>query len=87
MLECRFAEFLYLALPLSFKAQCLPQIKGGLCLARCHVVAQIRGYRLVCIWGSLVKFQRTGVVVNFDVILYSYAVGLCCLHANNDPLC
>ena len=30
VLECGFAEFLYLGLPLSFKAQCLPQIKEGL---------------------------------------------------------
>ena len=63
MLECRFAGFLYLGLPLSFKAQCLPQIKRGLCLAGCHVVAQTQGYHLVCIWGSLVKFQGGGVVV------------------------
>ena len=63
MLECRFAGFLYLGLPLSFKAQCLPQIKEGLCLAGCHVVAQTQGYHLVCIWGSLVKFQGGGVVV------------------------
>ena len=63
MLECRFAGFLYLGLPLSFKAQCLPQIKEGLCLAGCHVVAQIQGYHVVCIWGSLVKFQGGGVVV------------------------
>ena len=63
MLECRFAGFLYLGLPLSFKAQCLPQIKGGLCLAGCHVVAQIQGYHLVCIWGSLLKFQEGRVVL------------------------
>ena len=87
MLECRFAGLLYLGLPLSFKAQCLTQIKGGLCLAGCHVVAQTRGYRLVCIWGSLVKFQGSGVVVKFDVFLHSYAVCLCCLHASNDPPC
>ena len=29
VLECGFAKSLYLGLPLSFKAQCLPQIKGG----------------------------------------------------------
>ena len=63
MLECRFAEFLYLGLPLSFKVQCLPQIKDGLCLAGYHVVAQTQGYHLVCIWGSLVKFRGGGVVV------------------------
>ena len=28
-----------------------------------HVVAQTQGYHLVCIWGSLVKFQGDGVVV------------------------
>ena len=79
MLECGFAEFLYRGLPLSFKAQCLPQIKGALCLAGCHGVVQTRAYRLVCIWGSLVKFQGSGVVVKFDVFLHSYAVCLCCL--------
>ena len=63
MLEGGFAEFLYRGLPLSFKGQCLTQSKGELCLAGCHVVAQTRGYRLVCIWGSLVKFQGGGVVV------------------------
>ena len=66
MLECRFAESLYLGLPLSFKAQCLPQIKEGLCLAGCHVVAQTQGYHLVCIWGGLFKFQGGGVVLKFD---------------------
>ena len=40
---------------------------GGVCLAGCHVVAQTQGYHLVCIWGSLVKFQGGGIVVNFDV--------------------
>ena len=63
MLEFRFADFLYLGLPLSFKAQCLPQIKDGLCLAGCHVVAQTQGCHLVCIWGSLSKMQEGGVVV------------------------
>ena len=88
MLECRFAEFLCRGSPLSFKAQCLSQIwGGGLCLAGCHVVAQTQGYHLVCIWGSLVKFQGGGIVVNFDVFLHSYAVCLYCLHASNDPLC
>ena len=87
VLECGFAEFLYRGLPLSFKAQCPPQITEGLCLAGCHVVAQTQGYHLVCIWGSRVKFQGGGVVVKFDVFLHSYAVCLCCLHASNDPLC
>ena len=30
---------------------------------KCFVVAQTQGYHLVCIWGSLVKFQGGGVVV------------------------
>ena len=64
MLECRFVESLYLGLPLSFKAQCLPQIKLGLCLTGCHVVAQTQGYHVECMWGSLVTFQGGGVVVN-----------------------
>ena len=91
MLECRFAEFLYRGLPLSFKAQCLSQIKeggGGGVLAGCHVVEQTQGYHMLCILGSLVKFQGGRVVVvKFDVVLHSYAVCLCCLHASNDPLC
>ena len=33
-----FEELLYRDLSLSFKAQCLPQMEGGLCLAWCHVV-------------------------------------------------
>ena len=66
MLECRFAEFLYLALTLCFKAQYLPQIKKELCLSGCQVVAQTQGCHLVCIWGRLVKFQGFGVVGYFD---------------------
>ena len=31
--------------------------------AKFHVVAQTQGYHLVCIWGSLVKFQGAGVVL------------------------
>ena len=34
-----FAEVLYWGLSLSFKAQCLPKIEGGLCLAGCHVMS------------------------------------------------
>ena len=60
--KCRFAEFLYLGLPMSFKAQCLPQIKEGLSLAGCHVVAQTQGYHVVCIWGSLFKIQGVGLL-------------------------
>ena len=30
---------------------------------KCFVVAQTQGYHLVCIWGSLVKFQGGGVVL------------------------
>ena len=63
VLECGFAEFLYRGLPLSFKAQCLPQIEEGLCLTGCHVVEQIQGYHLLGIWGSLVKFQGGRVVL------------------------
>ena len=81
MLECGFAEFLYRALPLSFKAQCLPQIKRVLCLAGCHGFAKTQGYHLGCIWGSLVRFQEGGVVVKFDVFLQSVAVCLCCVQA------
>ena len=61
--------------------------EGGFRQTKSHVVAQTQGYHLVCIWGSLVKLQGSGVVVKFDVFLHSYAVCLCCLHASNDPLC
>ena len=61
MLDCGFAVFLYWGLSPFFKAQCLPKIEKGLCLAGCHVVAQTQGYYLVCIWGSLIKFQGGGV--------------------------
>ena len=37
--------------------------EGGLRQAKFHVVAQTQGYHLVCIWGSLVKFQGGGVVL------------------------
>ena len=50
-------------LPLSFKAQCLPQIERGLCVAARHVVVKTQGYHLVCVWGSLVKFQGGEVVL------------------------
>ena len=30
---------------------------------KCPIVAQTQGYHLVCIWGSLVKFQGGGVVL------------------------
>ena len=60
--KCRLAESLYLGLPMSFKTQCLPQIKEGLCLAGCHVVAQTKGYHVVCIWGSLFKIQGVGLL-------------------------
>ena len=63
MLNCGFAEFLYRGLSLSFKAQCLRQIQRGLFLAGCHVVARTQGYHLICVWGSLVKFQGGGVVL------------------------
>ena len=37
--------------------------EGGFRQTKCHVVAQTQGYHVVCIWGSLVKFQGGGVVV------------------------
>ena len=38
-------------------------LEGGFRQTKCHVVEQSWGYHLVCIWGSLVKFQGGGVVV------------------------
>ena len=61
MLDCGFGEVFHRGLSLSFKAQCLPQIERGLCLAGCHVVAQTQGLSSGMIWGRLVKFQRAGV--------------------------
>ena len=37
--------------------------EGGFRRTKCPVVAKTQGYHLVCIWGSLVKFQGGGVVV------------------------
>ena len=37
--------------------------EGGFRQTKCPVVAQTQGYHLVCIWGSLVKFQGGGVVL------------------------
>ena len=37
--------------------------EAGFRQTKCHVVEQSCGYHLVCIWGSLVKFQGGGVVV------------------------
>ena len=56
-------------LPLSFKAQCLPQIERGLCVAGRHVVVKTQGYHLVCVLGSLVKFQGSEVVLK--IMLYT----------------
>ena len=62
MLDCGFVEFLHKSSSLSFKAQCVPQIERGLCLAGCHVFAQTQGLSSGMIWG-LVKFQGAGVVL------------------------
>ena len=89
MLECVFSGFFwYWGLTLSFKANCFPQIDGGLCLAGCHVVARTdtelsSGMHQ----SSLVKFQGGEVVVKFDVFSHCYTVCFSCLHARNDPLC
>ena len=63
MLDYGFAEVFHRSLSLSFKAQCLPQIGRGLCLAGCNVVAQTQGLSSGMICGRLVKFQRAGVVL------------------------
>ena len=54
--------FLYRGLPLSFKAQCLPQIEGALCLAGCHVVAQTQGYHLVCTGVAWLNSRGVGLL-------------------------
>ena len=45
-----------------------------MCLAGCQLIAQTQGFQLVCIWGSLVKFQGAGVVLNFDALPHLDAV-------------
>ena len=80
MLDCRFAECMFVQrlIPVF----CLSKLKvslklggggggegGGRCLAGCHVVARTLAYHPVCIWGSLVKFQGSGVVLMFDFFL------------------
>ena len=62
MLDCGFAEFSHRGLSLSFKAQCLPQIGRGLCLAGCNVVAQTQGLSSGMIWVRRLKFCGGGVV-------------------------
>ena len=54
---------------MSLKAKCLPLIEEGLCLSGYHVVAQTLGYRLVYIWGYLVKFQWGGIVLKSILML------------------
>ena len=77
MLDCGFAECMFVQrlIPVF----CLSKLKvslklregggGGRCLAGCHVVARTLAYHPVCIWGSLVKFQGSGVVLMFDFFL------------------
>ena len=48
---------------LLFSLGTLISFEGGVRLTKCPVVAQTQGYHLVCIWGSLVKFQGGGVVI------------------------
>ena len=45
-----------------FQSSVSPSNWEGFGLVGCHVVAQIQGYHLICIWDSLVKFQGGGVV-------------------------
>ena len=44
----RIFFFFYGGLPLSFKAKCLHQIDGDLCLAGCLDVVRTQSYHLVC---------------------------------------
>ena len=75
MLDRGFAKFLYRVLYPSFKPQYLPHINGGLCIARCLVVAQTQGYHLVSIGVAwLNSSARGGLVLNFDVLRHWYAV-------------
>ena len=57
-----------------FQSSVSPSNWGGLGLAGCQLIVQTQGYQLVCIWGSLVKFQGGGVVLNFDALLHLDAV-------------
>ena len=62
VVECGFSVFLHWGLPLSFKAKCLPQIDGGLCLAGCHVVARTQSYHLVCTRIAWLNFRGMGLL-------------------------
>ena len=69
-----------LGLSLSLKAQCLPQIESGFCVAGRCVVAKTKGYRLVYVWGRLVKFQWGGFVLKIMLcarvpIFYFFCTG------------
>ena len=57
MLDCGFAELLYWGLYLSFKAQCLPQIVEGLCLAGNPVLTKTKGI-ICCAFGVVWVISR-----------------------------
>ena len=44
-------------------------VDGGFRQGGFQLVAQAQGYQLVCIWGSLVKFQEAGLFLRVLFVL------------------
>ena len=58
-----------------FQSSASPSNWGGLVSSWMSAYCtDYQGYQLVCIWGSLVKFQGGGVVLNFDALPHLDAV-------------
>ena len=66
--------------------RCLLQIEEGLCLDGYRLVAPPQRYLLVCIWGSLVKFQGVGLFQSLMCYRTGMQFFLCSLHASNETL-
>ena len=47
-------------------------VDGGLRQGVCQLVAQAQGYQLVCIWGSLAKFQIVLFVLDYSFPTWAY---------------
>ena len=58
----RIFFFFYGGLPLSFKAKCLHQIDGDLCLAGCLVVVRTQSYHLVCTRVAWLNSRGVGLL-------------------------
>ena len=52
-------------------------VDGGFRQGVCQLVAQAQGYQLVCIWGSLAKFQIVLFVLDYSFAEISTWAYLC----------